>query len=135
MRAHSCGCHLLSKNCIFDITNNSGAVYYGNVLGNELIIDKSEFLYAPTEISEVENMNMISVYPNPASDIVTLNINIANNANLTMNIYNVMGILVKSEILKQNQRQINTEDLCNGIYMFEIKSKEWTGKQKLIIQK
>jgi hypothetical protein len=113
----------------------SGAHHYGNVLGNELIIDKFEFLYTPTEVSEVENMNMISVYPNPASDIVTLNVNIANNADLILNIYNIMGTLVKSEILIQNQRQINTENLCNGIYMVEIKSKEWTGKQKLIIQK
>ncbi|PIY05959.1 MAG: hypothetical protein COZ21_03585, partial [Bacteroidetes bacterium CG_4_10_14_3_um_filter_31_20] len=58
-----------------------------------------------------------------------------NNADLTLNIYNVMGALIKSETLKQNQQQINTKDLSNGIYLVEIKSKEWSGKQKLIIQR
>lgn len=82
-----------------------------------------------------ENGNKFSVYPNPASDIVTLNINKGNNADLTLNVYNVIGALVKSETLKQNQQQINVGDLSNGIYTVEIKTKEWTGKQKLIIQR
>ncbi|NCA81004.1 MAG: T9SS type A sorting domain-containing protein, partial [Sphingobacteriia bacterium] len=42
--------------------------------------------------------------------------------------------LVKTEMRKQN-RQINIENLSDGIYMVEIKSKAWTRKQKLIIQK
>ena len=72
------------------------------------------------------------VYPNPASDIVTLNIN---NVDLTLNIYNVIGTLVKSETLKQNNRQINIGDLSNGVYMVVIKSKDLTENQRLIIQR
>ncbi len=75
----------------------------------------------------------IEIYPNPASDFVTLNIN--KNKALTLNIYNLIGTLVKSEMLKQNQRQINIGDLNNGIYVIEIKSKEWTENQKIIIQR
>ena len=66
---------------------------------------------------------LFNLYPNPASDIVTLNIVNRNNDYLTLNIYNVTGTLVKSEMLKQNQRQINVRDLSNGIYMVSIKSK------------
>jgi len=54
---------------------------------------------------------------------------------LALNIYNIMGVLVKSEMLKQSQRQINIRDLSNGIYMITIKSKDLTEKQKLIIQR
>jgi predicted outer membrane repeat protein len=75
------------------------------------------------------------VYPNPATDIVTININNANNDDMELNIYTVMGVLVKSEMFKQNHRQINIGDLSNGVYMVEIKSKELTEKQKLIIQR
>ncbi|MDZ4204396.1 MAG: T9SS type A sorting domain-containing protein [Bacteroidales bacterium] len=83
----------------------------------------------------VELNSKIIIYPNPASDFITLNFDNANNTDLTLNIYNVIGTLVKYEILKQNNRQINIGDLKNGIYMVEIKSKEWSEKQKLIIQR
>lgn len=80
-----------------------------------------------------------SIYPNPASEMLTLNIEDLGAGDLTLNIYNVMGTLVKSELLKQsisgNQLQINIGDLSNGFYMVEMKSKDWEGKQKLIIRK
>ncbi len=73
--------------------------------------------------------------PNPASDIITLSIDRNINTDITMNIYNVMGVLVKTEMLKQNQQQIDIGDLSNGIYTVEIKSKGFIEKQKLIIKK
>lgn len=76
-----------------------------------------------------------NLYPNPTSDAVTLKLDNINNTDLTVNIYNLKGAIVKSEELKQNQQQINVEDLGNGIYMVEIKSKEWTEKRKLLIQR
>ena len=75
------------------------------------------------------------VYPNPASDIVTFNINNANTDIVELNIYTVMGLLVRSEILKQNHMQINIGDLCNGVYMVTIKSKDLSENQRLIIQR
>ena len=93
--------------------------------------------YDPSGISgiaEVAKEN-ISVYPNPATSNLTLNFNNRNNADLTLNIYNITGELVSSEILRQNQQQINISDLSNGIYMVEIKSNGWSEKQKLIIQR
>lgn len=89
-----------------------------------------------TGIGVTESRNKIfNLYPNPASDIATLKIENPSSTGLTINIYNVIGNLIKSEILKQNNRQINIGDLRDGVYMVEIKSKDWTGKQKLIIQR
>lgn len=79
--------------------------------------------------------SMFSVFPNPASNIVTVNTDRNSNTVLTINIYNVMGKLVRTETLLQNQNQINIGDLDNGIYMVEIKSKKSTEKQKLLIQR
>ena len=76
-----------------------------------------------------------SIYPNPVSDIVTLNIDNMNNADLTLNIYNAIGELVKSEMLKHNNQQINIGDLSNGVYMVTIKSKDFTITKILIIQR
>lgn len=84
--------------------------------------------------NKIRDMNF-NLFPNPASDIITLKIDNLSNTDLTLNIYNVTGTLVKSELLQQNQRQINIGGLSDGIYMVEIKSEEWTEKQKLIIQR
>ncbi len=67
--------------------------------------------------------------------MVNLNIANSNNTNLALNIYNTIGALVKSVILSQNQQQINIGDLSNGVYVVEVKSKDYTEKQKLIIQR
>lgn len=108
---------------------------FANQIGSELIIDKMAFVYL-TGINDLDNLaNSISIYPNPVTDIVTLNIDNLINADLTLNIYNVIGTLVKSETLKQHNQQINVGNLSNGIYMVEIKSQKWTETQKLIIQR
>jgi hypothetical protein len=77
----------------------------------------------------------ISYYPNPSSDLVTVKIDNTNTSDFSLNIYNLMGTLVKSEKLKNNQEQINVVDLSNGIYTVEIKANGWSEKQKLIIQR
>jgi len=76
-----------------------------------------------------------NLFPNPASDIVTLNINYAIYEDLEINIYNLMGYLIRSETLKQNHQQINIGDISTGIYMIAIKSKDLTENQRLIIQR
>ena len=75
------------------------------------------------------------LYPNPASDIINLEINNTNKEVFTLNIYNIMGSLVKTETTNQNYNQINVADLNNGIYLIEIKSNDLITKQKLVIQK
>ncbi len=78
---------------------------------------------------------LFNLYPNPASDIVTLNIENINTSDLTINIYNVIGALVQSETLKQNHRQFNIGNLGNGVYMVSIKSNDLMETQRLIIQR
>jgi hypothetical protein len=107
------------------------------VQGNSILyVDNLSFDNLITSVSEQTSENTIfSLYPNPASDIITLNIGNTNNTDLTLNIYNVIGTLVKSEMLKQNQRQINIGDLSNGVYMVTIKSEDFIESQRLFIQR
>ena len=105
--------------------------------GNSVLyVDNLSFDNIITSISEqtVKNTSF-SLYPNPAFDIVTLNIDNSNNTDITFNIYNLMGELISSELFQKNQQKINIKNLNNGIYLVEIKSKEWSEKQKLIIQR
>jgi hypothetical protein len=109
----------------------------GSPLGNStLYIDNLSFDGFINGINTIPNTVIeLNIFPNPASDIVFLSVDNKNNADLALNIYNEIGELVKSELLKQNQKKINTNDLSDGIYIIEIKSKEGAGKQKLIIQR
>lgn len=76
-----------------------------------------------------------SMHPNPASDHVMLYVETAPNTDLTVTIYNAIGDLVKTEVLTDNTQPINISSLSNGMYLVEIKSKDWVGKEKLMIQR
>jgi hypothetical protein len=92
-----------------------------------------------TVIDAIKEINKpvhnVQLYPNPAADIITLNIINANNEDIEFDIYTAMGVLVKSGMFKENQRQINVRDLSDGVYMVTIKSKDLTENQRLIIQR
>lgn len=77
----------------------------------------------------------ISVFPNPASDILTVISDNTNSITSVVTIYNYAGQKLHAEVLQNNQQQIDVSDLCNGIYIVEITAKEGTEKQKLIIQR
>jgi hypothetical protein len=135
----------ISSSEVTRITDSYYAYHVGLVRTNR-ILDLNDELFDSNIIDYIanpangikqifENGNKFSVYPNPAIDIITLKINDRYNTDLILNIYNAIGALVKSETLKEKDRQINIRDLCNGIYMVEIKSKEWARKQKLLIQR
>ncbi|HOT88405.1 MAG TPA: T9SS type A sorting domain-containing protein, partial [Bacteroidales bacterium] len=117
-------------------TDHFGNVWFGTSEGI------TEYIYDNTvnTIEQTKNENGITLFPNPASNMVSLNIDSENYQNINnedfeMNVYNMMGKLVKTAVLKQNQNQINMDDLSNGIYMLIVKSKSVTTTKKLIIQK
>lgn len=88
-----------------------------------------------TDITENLKEKNIDIYPNPASDIINLNINGTQIGDVELNIYSVSGILVRKEMLKNNPQQINIKNLSIGIYLLEFKSKKWNENQKLVIKR
>ncbi len=95
------------------------------------------FKYAtiPTGVNVNTNDKNFTIFPNPASDIITLDFDRNDHSCLVLNIYNAMGALVRTELLNQNQQQVDIKNLSNGIYIVEMKLKERTEIQKLIIQR
>ncbi len=76
-----------------------------------------------------------NLYPNPANDMITLTFNNSNESSLTLNIYTILGKLVKSIILEKNQQKIQIEDLRIGVYLVEIKLNSASERHTLIIQR
>ena len=77
----------------------------------------------------------IKIYPNPALDQFTLSIEIKNNEDHTLKIYDVIGKLISTEKIHQNDQKINVDKLNNGVYWIEVQSSNWTEKEQLLIQR
>ena len=77
----------------------------------------------------------IKIYPNPALDQFTLSIEIKNKEDLTLKIYDVIGKLISTEKIYQNDQKINVDKLNNGVYWIEVQSSNWTEKEQLLIQR
>ena len=61
------------------------------------------------------NKNAVSLYPNPASDIVYID----SEEESDVTIYNISGEIVKT-LPKANHKAITVSDLNSGIYLFEV---------------
>jgi|AntAceMinimDraft_16_1070373.scaffolds.fasta_scaffold04606_3 photosystem II stability/assembly factor-like uncharacterized protein len=128
-----------------DVSAPSGYVYYQVEVMSPNLCDPSKSYNSSLSNIATNNPNAINdsyanetniyIYPNPASDAITLNINNANNGDWILNIYNVMSLLIKTEVLKPNQHELDISNLYNGIYILEIISNNFTVRQKLIIQR
>jgi PKD repeat protein len=106
--------------------------YNANGCSNDSIV---EVVFAPVSLNELTLNKQTKLYPNPASDFVTLNTAYIGNNIIFINVYNVVGALVKSEQLNKSNQQLNVEGLGNGVYVVEIKHEESAESQKLIIQR
>jgi hypothetical protein len=90
---------------ITDCINNSGCI-------------------APTGIHNIDFIN-VSVFPNPVSDILTIN-----GEYSEVNIYDLFGKLVFSSTPKKT---LNISNLNNGIYIVRINNKKAISINKIII--
>jgi hypothetical protein len=70
-------------------------------------------------INELNNVNGISVYPNPTKDILNINVGTLKE-NTEVKIYNSLGELVLTESLTTQNSSLKTHNLLGGIYFYHI---------------
>ena len=73
----------------------------------------------------------IGIYPNPARNVI----NVSNAINCNVEIYNMIGDLVISQISSSNKEQLDISKLANGTYMLVIQSGNGLINKKLVINK
>jgi hypothetical protein len=74
------------------------------------------------------------VYPNPASDLVTIEINTTKQGSASYVIYNLTGTQVMSNKLGNMKEQINISSLTSGLYFIEISMNGAVSTHKLIVE-
>lgn len=103
-------------------TSACGTFSYGEVE------DYGVYLLTPANLSanEINELKNISIYPNPASDVL----NISGIEGTEFEIYNTAGQLMrKGKIADQT---VDVRDLVKGVYFIQIRNKDHVTKLKFI---
>ncbi|MFI5141287.1 MAG: T9SS type A sorting domain-containing protein, partial [Bacteroidia bacterium] len=83
-------------------------------------------IYSTTDIKQVSTTNQLNIYPNPASNKITID---ANNI-LDVKLFDVLG----KQITSTKTTDIDVSNFKDGIYFIQVQTKEGASTQKIIIQ-
>ena len=87
-----------------------------------------------TSTASVPELSNVLVQPNPASDIVMINIESNRSESVLVQVVNASGLIVKSTLLTNSgKNEIDVSNLASGTYMLQVYSGEETLTQKLVI--
>lgn len=96
-------------------------------------------LSSATGIAEIPLVSNILIFPNPASDLVTVDFDLVDNKNVSVEMKDVLGRVVKTADTKplqagHHQMSMPLGDIAKGIYFISIKSNAQVLTQKLVIE-
>ena len=101
--------------------------YYGNY-GAELYIDDIN-ITGTTSIADVESNN-VSVYPNPANNVI--NVNSTSNIS-NVEVYTITGQKVGDFTANSNSIAISTSNLTSGLYLMQIHTENGVINKKFTV--
>ena len=79
---------------------------------------------------EDNNLEMVTLYPNPTSDVLT----ISNVENATIEIYNLLGQVMTTKTNSSNQETIDVSGYRSGTYFIKISNQELTTTKKFVVK-
>ena len=90
------------------------------------------------EEESVNPMTAVRVYPNPASDVLNIEVNASQASEMSINVYNIMGQNVMSKTASINtginRPSISTSELSSGIYFVTVKANGFENTMKFIVK-
>ncbi len=137
----------------FNSSNQQLAVDYSQVMGNQLVIDVTDqanfdvFVLLvirfdlistdigseqytvtvedsnPTHVEQLGTAVNLNIYPNPASNKITIDLDISNSSDVEVDIRDMSGRLIHQSLpLKENSLDLDTSQWPRGTYFIEIKN-------------
>ena len=86
-------------------------------------------------IADYTNESSLNVYPNPATDILEININNMELGQMYLKIYDISGKQIRKIDIFESQTKISVKDLANGVYMVQLFSNTQMIESKKLIKK
>jgi serine protease AprX len=132
------GTSATTQNYQFTTDDLQAGIYYFRL--KQLDID-GQMVYSTVKSVEVKDDVVTSVYPNPAKDMIHLDINLEAGANVTATIFNQLGqvsqIILPKQYLEVGKYNFSvpTTNLANGIYFYQLTIGNTVSQGKLVVNK
>lgn len=89
-------------------------------------------------VAEIDGLKLLNIYPNPASNHVTLEMNITKASNVKINLTNIAGQIIFTDELSQfsgpYKKQIDLRESAQGIYHLQIITNDQVINTKVVKQ-
>jgi hypothetical protein len=102
---------------------------------------KLSLIKSTTEVSSISDINQFSVYPNPAKDKLQVSYQLSSTSNVSLEIFDWSGKLIKNLISNENQTTNNyiqtfdISDLSSGVYFAKLNTQTFSKTTKLLVIK
>jgi len=116
------------------MTDEAGSGFAQYINQSNDIISNSFRIVDPTNGINKFNSNSVYVYPNPSENGI-FSINISDLNNSFIDIYDICGRIVYSNIITENEKIIDLSFAKNGIYFANIKNQNQNIFTKIVINK
>ena len=116
----------------FDVTDGEGG--WIGITSFEMVLDESELI---TDVEEVEDTELFTIFPNPVSEVVHLSISNIANQKLHLSLINSQGQLIYlDEFLSgSNSYQLDISHFPDGIYFVQVRLDNRFTTKKIIVQR
>jgi hypothetical protein len=112
---------------------DDGKIYLSDFNAGVIIIEAFDTTLASSVKTITETNNNVKIYPNPATDIINIEINQENKLNYTISIFNVKGQKIFEHNYKKNNILLDLK-FKKGVYIVEVSNKNFTENKKIIIK-
>lgn len=106
--------------------------------GNNLYVDNVNLTF-PTSTGNITKPVAFSLYPNPAGETASIDVNLSSKSDVSVEVFDKMGKLVYSFLdaglsAGEHTFDINTVNFAKGMYMVTVKTNEGSTMKKLIVE-
>ena len=100
-------------------------------------LDDFNLSLAPLYVHEINDSEVISVYPQPAKDNLNIDIKLSNHDENRLDLYDIQGKVLLSTVVNQNSDNVSLDvsELNSGIYFVKVQSKNNLHTKKVQIIK